>query len=62
MMEIPAVLIEICDAALIDYAQGWISRILGRAAFRSGIQIFLLEVHGRRAQMMVVTIGALRPL
>ncbi len=34
--------------------------ILGRATLSSGIQVFLLEVHSRHVQMMVVTNGALR--
>jgi hypothetical protein len=36
--------------------------ILCRATLSSRIQIFLLEVHSRRVQIMVVTNGALRPL
>jgi hypothetical protein len=54
--------------ALTDCEQSWICLIhriliiLGRATFSSGIRIFLLDVHSRRVQMMVVTIGALRPL
>lgn len=49
--------------ALTDCEQSWICLIhrvliiLGRANFSSGIQIFLLEVHSRRVQMMVVTMA-----
>jgi hypothetical protein len=51
---------------LTDCEQSWtcpihrILIILGRGTLSSGIPIFLLEVHSRRVQMMVVTIRALR--
>ena len=54
--------------ALTDYEASWrypIRRILIIPAERplsSGIQILLFEAHGLLVQMMVVTIGALRPL
>ncbi len=52
--------------AITSYEQSWIYSIhriliiLGRATLSSGIQVFLLEVHSRHVQMMVVTNGALR--
>jgi hypothetical protein len=52
--------------ALADYEHGCIDPIhrilifLVRAAFSSRIQISLLEVHGRRVQLMVGGMGSIR--